>query len=46
MVLVDIWTDVADIQERSLAEGLGPFSIPVNSSPSRVLRGSAIHPSL
>lgn len=25
---VDIWTDVADIQERSLARGLGPFSIP------------------
>jgi predicted nucleic acid-binding protein len=24
----DIWTDVADIQERSLAQGLGPFSIP------------------
>ena len=25
---VDIWTDVAEIQERSLAQGLGPFSIP------------------
>jgi predicted nucleic acid-binding protein len=24
----DIWADVADIQERSLAQGLGPFSIP------------------
>jgi predicted nucleic acid-binding protein len=24
----DIWKDVADIQERSLAQGLGPFSIP------------------
>ena len=24
----DIWTAVADIQERSLAQGLGPFSIP------------------
>ena len=24
----DIWSDVAEIQERSLAEGLGPFSIP------------------
>lgn len=24
----DIWNDVADIQERSLAQGLGPFSIP------------------
>lgn len=24
----DIWTDVADIQERSLAQGVGPFSIP------------------
>jgi predicted nucleic acid-binding protein len=24
----DIWTDVTDIQERSLAQGLGPFSIP------------------
>ena len=25
---LDIWTDVTDIQERSLAQGLGPFSIP------------------
>ena len=24
----DIWADVADIQERSLSKGLGPFSIP------------------
>ena len=24
----DIWADVADMQERSLARGLGPFSIP------------------
>ena len=24
----DIWRDVADIQERSLAQGFGPFSIP------------------
>lgn len=24
----EIWTDVADIQERSLAQGFGPFSIP------------------
>ena len=24
----DIWADVANIQERSLAQGLGPFSIP------------------
>ncbi len=24
----DIWKDVADIQERSLVQGLGPFSIP------------------
>ena len=24
----DIWTDVAEIQERALAQGLGPFSIP------------------
>ena len=24
----DIWKDVTDIQERSLAQGLGPFSIP------------------
>jgi predicted nucleic acid-binding protein len=24
----DIWNDIADIQERSLAQGLGPFSIP------------------
>jgi predicted nucleic acid-binding protein len=25
---VDIWNDVTDIQDRSLAQGLGPFSIP------------------
>lgn len=27
-ISTDIWTDVAEIQERSLAQGLGPFSIP------------------
>jgi predicted nucleic acid-binding protein len=27
-IATDIWADVADIQERSLAQGLGPFSIP------------------
>lgn len=27
-IATDIWADVAEIQERSLAQGLGPFSIP------------------
>jgi predicted nucleic acid-binding protein len=27
-IAADIWADVTDIQERSLAQGLGPFSIP------------------
>jgi len=27
-IAADIWADVADIQERSLPQGLGPFSIP------------------
>ena len=27
-IATDIWADLAEIQERSLAQGLGPFSIP------------------